>query len=421
MKPVSTPVQWRDDMAGRPEPVPWRILFVDDDRQVLDGLRRMLRPLRDVWQLSFTTEPHGALELMAGQGVDVIVTDMRMPEMDGVRLLREVRARHPGTARIVLSGYANRDLAVHAAALAHQCLAKPCEPDFLISVLRRLQKAHQRLADAELARAITGLVSITGSVAQLEQVRKLASGGGGELESLVRSVELDTAITARVLQLVSSSFFGAGREVSTVAEGVSFLGSGVLGQLAAIDGALVCTADAHDSVDVGALSRHALRVSRLAARIAVLEGCDEAEQAVARIGGQLHDVGRLALLAAKGACERPDAPHVPADPASGGSWPGHAAHAAAGAYLTALWGLPDNIVDVIASQCNPVACRPGEFSAAVAVHAADVLIHELDGEEDCRPALATDCLDFPGMVNRMRMWMDEAVAFPGGAWRSPIS
>jgi CheY-like chemotaxis protein len=69
-----------------------RILFVDDEISILDGLKRMLRPMRTEWEMSFAPGGESALELLASSPIDVIVTDMRMPGM-GRRRAPRSRAR----------------------------------------------------------------------------------------------------------------------------------------------------------------------------------------------------------------------------------------------------------------------------------------------------------------------------------------
>lgn len=104
-----------------------RILFVDDEPNVLAGLRNLLRKQRDRWEMLFAPSGKAALEEMATCPVDVIVSDMRMPGMDGAELLRLVKERYPRTVRIVLSGHAEREAVSRAISVAHQFLSKPSD------------------------------------------------------------------------------------------------------------------------------------------------------------------------------------------------------------------------------------------------------------------------------------------------------
>lgn len=102
------------------------VLFVDDDPFILAGLRRQLRAYRDEWTVHFARGGEEALRLMEEQAFDVVVTDLRMPHMNGAALLEEVCQRYPAVLRIVLSGQSDPDLRLETVA-AHHILSKPCD------------------------------------------------------------------------------------------------------------------------------------------------------------------------------------------------------------------------------------------------------------------------------------------------------
>ena len=114
-----------------------RVLFVDDETQVLDSLRDALRPRRHEWEMSFAASGDDALDRLEREVYDVIVSDMRMHGMDGATLLGLVERSQPGAVRIVLSGSAERDVVARAAAVAHRFLAKPCDVDELARLVER--------------------------------------------------------------------------------------------------------------------------------------------------------------------------------------------------------------------------------------------------------------------------------------------
>lgn len=78
------------------------ILFVDDEPKVLYGLERMLRPMRHVWTMSFAESAQKALAMLKDRHFDVVITDIRMPVMNGLQLLSEVKRLYPDTVRIIL-------------------------------------------------------------------------------------------------------------------------------------------------------------------------------------------------------------------------------------------------------------------------------------------------------------------------------
>ena len=81
-----------------------RVMFIDDEPNILSGLRRILRPLRDQWQMQFADGGQAALDSLADAPCDVIVSDMKMPGMDGAELLSAVKKKYPTSIRIALSG-----------------------------------------------------------------------------------------------------------------------------------------------------------------------------------------------------------------------------------------------------------------------------------------------------------------------------
>lgn len=114
-----------------------RILFVDDEPAVLDGLRNALHKDRARWNMAFACGGEAALEELSTSRFHVVVSDMRMPGMDGARLLRRVTERYPWIARIVLSGQAEPAAVADVLPVMNQFLAKPCRATDLRSAIER--------------------------------------------------------------------------------------------------------------------------------------------------------------------------------------------------------------------------------------------------------------------------------------------
>jgi DNA-binding NtrC family response regulator len=131
-----------------------RVLFVDDEPSLLDGLRRSLRSMRSVWQMSFANSGREALELMADEPVHVVVTDMRMPDIDGLELLTRVRDLYPETVRIVLSGQTEMQTALRSVSIAQAFLHKPSEPEAIKDAIGRTLKLSGELGNDAIRRMI---------------------------------------------------------------------------------------------------------------------------------------------------------------------------------------------------------------------------------------------------------------------------
>jgi YesN/AraC family two-component response regulator len=115
-----------------------RILFVDDDPSVLAGLRNVFYRDRNRWEMVFAAGGEQALVEVERAAFDAIVSDMRMPGIDGVKLLERVRELSPRTARIMLSGSADKEEIDRATRAVDELLSKPCDSATLRATLERL-------------------------------------------------------------------------------------------------------------------------------------------------------------------------------------------------------------------------------------------------------------------------------------------
>ena len=124
-----------------------RLLFVDDDPLVLAGLRRALHGMRQTWEMSFVDGAEAALDALEKDRYDAVVSDMRMPRMDGAQLLEQIKQRYPDIVRMILSGQSNREAVFRSIAPAHQFLSKPCDPQELTARLGQAFAMRDLLAN----------------------------------------------------------------------------------------------------------------------------------------------------------------------------------------------------------------------------------------------------------------------------------
>ena len=113
-----------------------RILFVDDEPFILSGLKRMLRKEQKNWEMVFIESPFEAVEAVQENKFDIVVSDMRMPGMNGAILVSKVAELSPETARVILTGEADEESLKQAMALTNKILSKPCDSEALKNELR---------------------------------------------------------------------------------------------------------------------------------------------------------------------------------------------------------------------------------------------------------------------------------------------
>ena len=148
-----------------------RILFVDDEPSLLQGLRRSLRSMRHEWDMVFAEGGGKGLIALSENSYDVVVSDMRMPCMNGVQFLSRVREKYPQTIRFALSGYSEEELTLEATRVCHQYLAKPCDPDTLKKKISQTLSFHQSLKNEK----VQELLMCTQSIPSLPKLIKRSS------------------------------------------------------------------------------------------------------------------------------------------------------------------------------------------------------------------------------------------------------
>ncbi|MEO1204062.1 MAG: HDOD domain-containing protein, partial [Pseudomonadota bacterium] len=239
-----------------------RILFVDDEPNVLSGLRRSLFQQRGKWDMHFVESGAAALEALAGsEPFDVLVSDMRMPEMSGEELLEAVAAEYPRVARLVLSGHAERASAVRAAGVAHQFLAKPCDPDALKRAVSRTCYLRSQLNDRGVLKAVAGLGQLPSLPRIYRDVAAEVKSDDPTLEKVANLISADLGMSAKVLQLVNSAYFGLGRRVEDVRNAASLLGLDVIHDLVLANSAFAALGGEVDEQALEAEWRHGFRVA----------------------------------------------------------------------------------------------------------------------------------------------------------------
>lgn len=386
-----------------------RILFVDDEQDVLDALRNLLRKQCREWDIVFALGGREALEIMAQSPVDAVVSDMRMPGMDGADLLTEVKRLYPATARIVLSGHAQHEMAVRAMRVSHQYLSKPCDAETLRRVIQRTADVCMMLADPALRDGVGSIESLPSLPDTYWALDRAIRDPNSNADDIAAIVESDPAMSAKVLQLVNSAYFGLPQQVSSIGRAVSYLGVDLL------KGLTLATHLFSPQESISAvpgfsprrLQNEALLTGRLAERFLA----DPRHREMALMGGLVHDIGHYVL-----AMVMPERFARTIQVAAATGQPDFkvekellgVSHEEIGAYLLSLWGLPFGIVETVAYHHQlPQQVEPTDIEAIVAVHVAGLLVRR---SADVMPrSLEEMGLDLPaierlGMTSEVARW-----------------
>ncbi|MBM0104936.1 HDOD domain-containing protein [Steroidobacter sp. S1-65] len=352
-----------------------RVLFVDDERALLDGLRARLHPLRGAYDMVFVESGPRAITEIEHRGFDIIVTDVRMPVMDGAQLLAIVAERWPEIVRIVLSGYAEQDKSVRLPILAHQHLSKPCDPQQIENALSRCVQMHDLLQEPRLRAIVGGLRRVPTLPRVYSQLRTMVNGQNASVQEVARIVSADSGIAAKILQVVNSSFFRLPRRISRISDAITYLGFAAVRNLVLSEEVF---SQWPREASAPGLQPEQLQASaqRLAATAHALSaGTAFADDAM--LAGLLHNIGYRVLLGecpgllteAQASARTQSVPlHIAERQIIGAS------HAEIGAYLLGLWGLPHGVVDAVAFQYMPDHVEHTHFDALAAIAMAHTIV-----------------------------------------------
>lgn len=385
------------------------ILFVDDEQRVLDGLRRMLRSMRQEWNMLFALSGEQALEIMAREQVDVIISDMRMPGMDGGELLTRVMKQWPTTIRMVLSGHSDLDVVYQAVLPAHQYISKPSSAETIKSAIQRALKVRKQINGHPVKAVISSLDTLPALPELYHRLTEEIQKNDPDIKTISRIISMDIGMSAKLLKLVNSSFFGFYRHIGSLEQAVTLLGINIIRSLILS----VHIFSLYDLSNVPGFSlkklwEHCLCTANLAQKLAVLEGMSREYAEDCYFAGLFHDIGKLVLASQlpeeyntilvrikdKGLSVRQAENLVLGT-----------SHSEVGGYLLGVWGFPDDIVEAVTFHHKPCLTQPG-MRALTVTHAANVLErrHNIFNPGYNLPDYSFDYLKSMQLTARLKDW-----------------
>lgn len=394
-----------------------RVLFVDDENFLLQALQRMLRPMCLEWEMVFAQSGATALEAFAVKPFDVVVTDMKMPGMDGATLLRAVARLSPNTVRIGISGQTDPRQIPGCADITHQFLTKPCAAADLVATVERTCNKEWATTNEALGNLFSRLKRLPSLPAIYNEVVRMLDDTDCSINAVDLAVARYPEMLSKVVGVVNSAYFGAGHGPADSRDVIGCTGNETLMSLLAVSAFLEFSKGDLGGFDVARHRAHATAVATRARAIAQMEGVDRRTADEAQIAGLLHDTGQL-ILAANFPEEFAEAVRV----ARADVIPMHEAekrvfgvdHAEIASHLLAVWGLQSSIVAAVSLHHTPVASADFELTPMVIVHFADAIENESgsvfgEGAPAADESLLEDS-PLSGRVNEWRQITAPAVA-----------
>ncbi len=388
------------------------ILFVDDEQKVLEALRRTLASMRNEWEMVFVTSGHEALQIMAQRQFDVIVSDMRMPVMDGAQLLNAAKERFPSVVRFVLSGYIPTETILKTIDSADQFFSKPCDPELLKSAIKGALEAQKIIISTELRSAISSIRALPTLPKLYIQLIETVNSPKSSFKDIADIIRRDPTVTAKVLQLVNSAFFGLRHHVENMQHAVTILGIDTLK-------AVVLTTETFstfsqleiDTFHIEELYDHSFVIGALARSMAETISKDRSLIDSVGMAGILHDIGKVILIRNKPIeYERVfkmqhdrNVPFYVLEKDSLGI-----SHAEIGGYLLSVWGLPEAIIKAVLFHCEPYRLEETACNEATLIYIANKLYEKLNREDKGNENLNIDekYLAKLGLTKFIPQWLE---------------
>ena len=310
------------------------VIFVDDEVSVLEGLRRSLRRRRSEWDMHYFYRAEDAVEYIKDHNVDVVVSDMRMPGMNGAEFLQAVHELRPNAIRLALSGYADSQLILESAHAIHQHISKPADIDTITGAIDRSLQLHAQLDDPVLHHYVGGLSSLPAMPHVYDEIMQLFAQDSYSQADIAAIIEKDIGFSTTVLRIVNSDFFGTFGNIGSIGHAVNMLGTETLKNIVLSEN--LFTQFAHAETDeLERLNTLTKSVSALAHKFARTAELGDRERDHTQMAGMVCTVGDMVILDA-------------GDPGE------HISPEMISAHMLNLWSMPDSIVEAVLTHREPV-------------------------------------------------------------------
>lgn len=394
-----------------------RILIIEDDAGILEDIKENIFSLKDRFDIAFSTNAEDALARIETDRFEIVVCDRVMPDVDGITVLSQIRDSYPDTIRILMAEHLTKFDLLKSSGPVHQYLAKPFRYQEFERTLNRVVTLRELIVDQSLQDVIGKMESLPSIPGLYFQVEEEMNAPDPDLKKISEIISLDVGMSAKVLQLVNSAFFGLPRKVDNISLAASLLGLDILSDLILMMSVFTQFDDLdHEDFSFDFLTEHSVNTAKAARAISQTEKLSATEQKIAYTAGLMHDIGKLVFLVNMPekftrALQLSHDENIPLYQAEMDIF--QASHQSVGAYLLDLWGFPDCIVEAVAFHHDPEKLADDRLNPTIAVHVSNYFEHmlnpnrkELKANESESDLLNIEYLKSAGLGKKVRRWME---------------
>ena len=355
-----------------------RILIVDDEIQILKSLSRIF--FETDYEILTAESGEAALRLLENSEVNLVISDMRMPLMDGYELLSRIKESYPNIIRIILSGY-TEETSVFKAVLhniAKYYILKPWSNEDLLLHVRQIFETEDLLKSKDLLLLINNIETFPTIETSYQKILEMIDRDE-EIRSISAEIEKDFAISSKLLQIANSAFYGI--QTGSVKHATVYLGLQNLKSLI-YSTAIINSFDSasiRNHSSVASLWQHALLTNKLLHYIYEVYLGKKLPEA-ASSSGLLHNIGSLILIL------NYPGKYIPIITSTEEESPGltkmeqdafQVTHQEIGGYLVTWWGLPFPIVESALFHHRPLDPCVMNKEIVACVHLAQHYAYQL--------------------------------------------
>ncbi len=354
------------------------ILVADKDKQFLDSIAADPTIRGSGWQVRGVQDADAALEALRSDPADAIVANLDLPKMSGDRLLAETKRDFPNSLRFLIHDPSDTGSLQKGTGLAHLYLESPASADSLALSIKRVFKTQLRIRRKEVVETVRETKQLHVNTQPMQELLKTADDPNCNIEDLAPVIMQHPTAVATILQVANTAFLGGGGRVETIEEALQMLGMDFVRNLAITELAKKQLSLEPSLQEIAnAVLKHCIETSQCGFQLKQFGVSVKQIQTLCSIT-LLHDLGKLVLLAHKGE-EYADLmgrsiennrPLWRLEQAVFGC-----DHAAIGAFLFAMWGLPENIVRATAWHHEPESFAGNEFCYVTLLHFANAAAH----------------------------------------------
>jgi HD-like signal output (HDOD) protein len=352
------------------------LLFVDDEKEVLDSFRTMLIPFRDQFDAYFALSATAGFKILEEQKIDIVISDMVMPEIDGLQFLLAVRAKFPGIIRMVLTGYTDYEKAILSMNVAHQFITKPCKVEDLINKIRKLERIQSILTNPKVIEFISKLDQLPVMSSIYKKIEEELNKDDPSITVVSDLLSKDIFLSTKVLQMINSAFFNFSVDITDIKQAVGLLGLNIIRFMIIVSNLFDPDSLNEDEKEfIKFVWDHSLKVAIISSGI--MRSVNDNKKLIDEtyLAGLLHDVGKLVMMKnpdyiniMKHLMNKQDEYHIKELEKFG------VTHVEIGTYLLTIWGLSEFLIDSVSRLHSEINIDPDDITPISALFLANKYI-----------------------------------------------